>query len=42
MIPARQRIRWMMSLAMVYAGAALAPKNTVTGVLGGLPARMSR
>ena len=32
---------WMMSLAMMYAGAALAPKMLTSGVAGVWPALIS-
>ena len=42
MISCRQRIRWMISFAITYAGAAFAPKIAVTGAAGILPALISR
>ena len=38
----KQRIRCIISCAMIYAGAAFAPKNTVIGVVGFLPALISK
>ena len=42
MISCRQSIRWMISFAITYAGAAFAPKIAVIGVFGRIPSLISK